>query len=159
DRARRTVGQPLEDARAEPHQLAVRALVDVVVGLPGAPGLDRVGDPRRHRLGCRGRGRVARLGRDPAEREAGLLAVADGERRAHRHILDGHRNAGADRDAVRPAERAAAVALLPEQRPNEAILGARRQLYHELDLTGYAFDAARQFARVVEPERVPALTL
>src|SRR6266536_1874384 len=37
DRARRTVGEALEHARAEPDELALRTLVDVVVGLPGAP--------------------------------------------------------------------------------------------------------------------------
>ena len=49
DRARRPVGQALEHPRADADQLPVRALVDVVLGLPGAPRLDGVVDPRRRR--------------------------------------------------------------------------------------------------------------
>ena len=91
DRAGRTVGEALEHARAETHELAVRALVDVVLGLPGAPRLDGVLDPRRDLV------RRERLGRRPfrrrpLQREPHPLA---GRRRVkrggHRRVLDRRR--------------------------------------------------------------------
>src|SRR5207248_796082 len=77
DRAGGTIGEALQHPRAEAHELAMGTLVDVVLLLPRAPPRDRVGkalgDPLRvERLG---RGRVWR---DPLQREADLLAGADG---------------------------------------------------------------------------------
>ena len=45
DGAGGAIAEALEHARAHPDEISVRALVDVVLGLPGAPALDRVGDP------------------------------------------------------------------------------------------------------------------
>ena len=50
DRAGRAVGEALQDARAVAHEVAVRALVDVVLGLPRAPRLDGVVDAGAHRV-------------------------------------------------------------------------------------------------------------
>ena len=125
DRARRSIGQAFEDTRAESDELAVRPCVDVVVGLPGAPALDRVRDPRGDLLGRGRRRRLVSLRRDPAQREADALARGDGKRRLHRHVLDRDGDACTDADAVRAAEGAAAVVLHPEERSDESVLGAR----------------------------------
>ena len=83
DRAGRPVRQALQHARAVAHQVAVRALVDVVLGLPGAPRLDDVVDARGDRAG-RGRPRrVARRSAAPNEREPERVARAHGERSVH----------------------------------------------------------------------------
>src|SRR5215211_1828887 len=53
----RAVGEPLEHARAQAYELLARALVDVVLGLPRAPGLGRVPYPVEDLIGRRrGRG-------------------------------------------------------------------------------------------------------
>ena len=67
DRAGRAVREALEHARAEAHELAVRALVDVVLGLPGAPRLRPC--PRSARRPAR-----ARTARAPAPPAAPIAA-------------------------------------------------------------------------------------
>ena len=129
DRARGPVRQALQHPRAEPHEVAVRALVDVVLGLPRAPGLGRVGDPRRRPVGRR---RLASATPRPAPSAARSRALALGERecRAHRRVRDRRPGRDArDGDLTGPAERAAAVVGPPEQRAHEPVLGPRGQLH------------------------------
>ncbi len=76
----RAIRECLEHPRAEPHEVAVGPCIDVVVGLPTAPAFGRVGDAGSDVGGGR-RGRIEAVGRGPAEGEADLLALSDGERR------------------------------------------------------------------------------
>ena len=158
DRSGRPVREALEHARAEPHQLAVRALVHVVLGLPRAPRLDRVLDPRRD-LVRRERLRRRAFRRRPLQREPDPLARRHGEGSGHRRVLDRGRHAGADDHLVRSAERPAARLGRAEQRLDQPVLGPGRQLEAHLHLAENSLHQAQQQMRRAEAELVTALTL
>ncbi len=131
DRARRPVGEALEHARAE----AARAR--------GAGRRRRRARPPRSARprpcprfasatppAGRGLGRIALLGRRPAQREADPLTRRDRERGAHRRVLD---LGGHGRSAPRPGSgrrRCARRRLVRGRAADEAVLGPRRELHH-----------------------------
>src|SRR5439155_20030342 len=78
---------------------------------------------------------------------------------AHRDVIDLDRDARANADPVRAAERAAAVVLHPEEWTDEPVLSAGRKLEQELDRSGDALDRAQQLMRRVVAEVVTALPL
>ena len=132
DRAGGAVRQALEDARAEAHELAVRAVVDVVLGLPRAPRLDGVVDAgAATSSGAVGRGRVARSGgaqrsakpsASPARataNDARIVGVVDARA--------GRRSATSMRFG--PPNVRAPPSLEADQRPDEPVLGPRRELH------------------------------
>ena len=156
DRAGRPVGEPAQDPRAEADQLPVRALVDVVVGLPGPPALDRVLEALGDGRGGGGR-RVGALGRSPAEREPGALALGERERGAERPVPHLGRDAGAERHLVRPPEGAASLRRGAAERAHEPVLRTRVQLELHLDAAGDPLDEAEQLMRRVEAELMATL--
>ena len=159
DRAGRAVGEALQDARAVAHELAVRAVVDVVLGLPGAPRLDGVVDPRAD-LGRPAVASGAMRSSAEAQRSAKPCASPARTRNAARIVAscDLQRHGRAHRDAA-GAERARAAVLEPDQRPDQPVLGARRELHDQLDVALDALDRAQQLVRRVEAEVVAALAL
>jgi hypothetical protein len=158
DRPGRAVRQALEHARAQADQLAVRAVVDVVLGLPRAPRLNGVVDALRDPVGGRrGRG-LGRLGRGVPQREAGALPGLEGEGRAHGRVGELERHGRRDGDAT-GAERARAAVHEPDQRADQPVLGSRRELHPEVDAPAEALDAAQDLVRRVVAECVAALAL
>jgi hypothetical protein len=143
------------ESRAVLHEIVVLALVDVVLGLPRAPRLDGVLDAPDHALGRRRRGRRAIFRRRPAQREAQPLAGLHRKGRAHRRVGDLERHGGAHGDPA-GAERAGAAVLPPDQRHDQAVLRARRELHHKLDPAGDALDAAQHLVRRVIAEIMAA---
>ena len=132
-------------------------MVDVVLGLPGAPRRDRVLDPLGDALG-RQRVRRGPLRRRPLQREPDPFTSRDRERRAHRRVLERALNSAAEHHLVRTPERPSTGLGLPEQRLDQPVLGPRRQLQLEFDLTGDALDQAEQQVRGAHPELVVALS-
>ena len=132
-RAGGLVGESLEHARAELHQLAVRALVVVVRSLPRAPRRNGLGDVVGDRLGRHGVD-ARRLHRRPPQGEARTLPRRKSEGGAHGRAGDGHRHGGRDGHLGRAAERAAAVLGAPQQWAHEPVLGPRGELEQQLDL-------------------------
>ena len=142
DRAGRPVGQTLEYAGAELHELPVRALVDRVLGLPGLPAGDDVVDADAHVAGRR-RGRVRHLGRRPAHREAACSPSETANVAGHRGAVDLDGRTGAHDDRVRAAD----------VRPPSAVL-RNRGCTRPYSGRGAARAAARRFPR--RPRRCAA---
>ena len=140
------------------HQLAVGALVDVVLGLPGAPRRDGVVDPRADAIGGGRLLRRAVLGGRPPQREAVSVARAHPERSAHRGVLDLQRHGAAHGDAA-GAERARAAVLEPDQRPDQPVLGPRREFHDHLHVALDALDGPQHLMRRIEAQVVAALAL
>src|SRR6516165_606962 len=107
------------------------AYVDVMLGLPGAPSVDRVFDPTGDILGSCRLGAAALEG-DPSHRKAGALTLGKLERGAQRRVLDGDLRAGADRDLVGSPEGPPTVLGAPEEGLHQPILGARHELHRDL---------------------------
>ena len=139
DRTSGPKGEAFEHARAHAHQLAMPARVDVVRGLPGAPRLDGVGDPRWYPVWRERLGRGS-LGWRPLQREADPVAGRDVEGRDHRRILDRGGDAGADDDLIRAAEGPAAGLGRPKQRLDQPVFGPWRQLETQLHIAENPLD-------------------
>ena len=159
DGSRRPVGQPLQDAGTEPHQLAMRAVVGRVLPLPGAPRGNGVVEARRHVTGSGRLGCLPHLGRYPPNREPDGLACGHGERRGHRRAGDRHRNPGAHRQLVRSAEGPSSVDGAAEERPDQTELGAGEQFHVERHRSRDPLDRPAELAGRVESDVVAALAL
>ena len=162
DRAGRPVGESLEHPRAEAHEILVRALVDVVLGLPGAPGLDRVLDPLGDLVGPGvGSGGSATLRPAPsAARTRPARPRQTRERGAHGRVVD--------LDAARPARTAIRFGP-PKVRPppsscrnsgrTRPYSGRGASSSSSSTVARDALDAAQHLVRSVEAEVVAALAL
>jgi hypothetical protein len=132
------------------------ALVNVVLGLPRAPRLDRVLDrrcdvagPRRPWLGC--------FDRRPAQHEAETVACLDREG-AHQHVIvHDELDRGRESEPVGAAQRDRPSLYSPQQRPAEAVFGARNELQLERDASAHSLDEPKHLVRCREPELVSAL--
>ena len=156
DRTGGPVAKALQDPGAQPHQIPVRPLVDVVCRLPRAPCLDRVRDPLGDAIGVRWRERVGVLRRHPAHREAQGLPVADLERRAHSRVRHLDLHSGADGNAIGPPKVRPPFSSA-EQRLHQPVLRSRCQLHLELDPSRDSLHRAQDLVGDVEAEIVSAL--
>ena len=139
----------------------MRPVVDVVLGLPRAPRLDRVLDPRGDPAAAVGAGASRASGERPAQREARALARAprvNAARMVASATSSGDRRR--DADAARAAERPRAAVLERGTAAGRArTRAAARAPCTKLDLAADALDAAQQLVRRVVAEVVPALAL
>ena len=158
DRAGRPVGQALEHAGAEAHELAVRAVVDVVLGLPREPGLGDLLDSRAHIPGRRGLGLLT-FDRRPAHGEPRLLPGSDREPGLHRRPVDLRLDACGHGHPVRAAERPPSVFGATEQRPDQSVLRPRSELHHDLHPALDPLDQPQQLVRRADAQVVRALPL
>src|SRR5262249_22519838 len=148
----------LEDSRAQAHELTARSLIDVVLGLPGAPRRGGVLDSPRdvvrgERLGSRS------LGRRPLQRKPHAMSLRDREAGAYRRVLDRGLDACADDNLIRASDRPAAALGGPEQRLDQPVLGSGSELELEVHLAGQSLDESQDQVRSSEPELVMTLTL
>src|SRR6266545_2201842 len=120
-RAGGAIGESLQHPGARAYELLVRSLVDIVLGLPGAPRLDCVVDPRGDSLGISWLWWLRMVDGRPVNSEPLGLTLADRERGMHGGLVDLDRNGRASGDAIRSTEGPPATFLLAEERLDQPV--------------------------------------